>query len=183
MIKGWVQKDFAAFKGKAVKLVRCYSMADSGDGGSTSQGFHSACDDKGPTITIVKTKEGFVFGGAADKSWGSGGHYVASDSAFLFCLNCAGAAMGAAPSQIKQTGMTNYQGTLVHHKSLGPIFGQAPGLRIDTGGASAESSQGKLGYSYSCPAGKYKSEACNNYLAGSGTFVVDDYEVFVVVAV
>ena len=98
-IKGWVQAGFAAFKGKAVKLVRCYSMAQSGDGGK-SQGFHTACDNKGPTVTVVKTTKGWIFGGAADMSWASGNAHVASDSAFLFCVKCAGTNPGAEPSQL-----------------------------------------------------------------------------------
>ena len=33
-VTGWVQSDFAAFKGKTVNLELCYSMAQSGNGGT-----------------------------------------------------------------------------------------------------------------------------------------------------
>ncbi len=31
--------------------------------------FHSHCDRKGPTLTIIKTSEGYIFGGYNDQSW------------------------------------------------------------------------------------------------------------------
>ena len=38
--------------------------------GSASTTFHSRCDNKGPTVTIVRVGE-YVFGGYADVSWTS----------------------------------------------------------------------------------------------------------------
>jgi hypothetical protein len=35
--------------------------------------FHELCDDKGPTITIFKSKAARVFGGFTQESWSSGG--------------------------------------------------------------------------------------------------------------
>jgi hypothetical protein len=37
--------------------------------GFTSQMFHQKCDDQGSTLVIVKSKEGFVFGGFTSVSW------------------------------------------------------------------------------------------------------------------
>ena len=34
-----------------------------------SSGFHRCCDDKGSTLIIAKTKEGYIFGGATSQSW------------------------------------------------------------------------------------------------------------------
>lgn len=33
--------------------------------------FHQNCDNKGPTIIIIKSKEGWIFGGYISKSWRS----------------------------------------------------------------------------------------------------------------
>ena len=181
-IKGWVQTDFAAFKGRTVKLVRCYSMAQSGGKGS-AQGFHAACDNKGPTVVVVKTTKGWIFGGAADKSWTSGASWAMSDSAFLFCVKCAGAGTGAVPSQLKLTGKSNQYG--MYHDSLyGPTFGGGSDLRIGTtpGGTSMKSFS-RLAVSYTCPAGQLRSTACDKYLTGSDTFAVADYKVFVIEAI
>jgi len=182
----WVQTDFAEFKGKTVKLERCYSMAESGDAGKVN-GFHSACDNKGPTVTVVKTNEGFIFGGAADKGWASpggwSGSYVASDSAFLFCVNCAGARTGAAPSQLKLTGRNNHR-ALYHSANAGPIFGfdldilvNKPGPNSATGGTNT-AALSSLGYTYTCPDGISAGEACGGYLAGHYEFDNTDVEIF-----
>ena len=190
-LTGWVQNDFAEFKGRAISLVRCYSMAQSSDGGS-AKGFHDACDRKGATVTIVRTKEGHVFGGAADKSWASPStaSYVASDSSFLFCVSCygagwVGAELGAAPSQLKLNGEYNqYDGNALRHNLAdGPTFGGGHDLHIaPSPGGSSTKSHSNLGHAYTCPAGVYGSAACHNYLAGSRAFTVADYEVFVVKA-
>ena len=39
----------------------------------TSKSFHKYCNDQGPTLAIIKSSEGWIFGGYATKSWrGSG---------------------------------------------------------------------------------------------------------------
>ena len=184
-VTGWVQSDFADFRGKAVKLERCYSMAQAwnpagwmAQAGIHPSEFQAGCAGRGPTVTIIKTDKGHIFGGAADKSWASAGGWVASDSAFLFCAKCAGAAPGAAPSQLKLNGKYNQQ-ALCHGTDFGPVFGGSSDLVI---GNTPTASNTNLGYTYTCPAGEFGSTACNNYLAGSLGFTVADYEVFVIKA-
>ena len=41
--------------------------------------FHGKCDDKGATVTIVKTSEGYVFGGYNDQSWAGSGVFKSSN--------------------------------------------------------------------------------------------------------
>ena len=179
-ILAWVAADLPAFKGAAPKLERCYSMAQSGDGGS-AHGFHAACDSKGPTVTVVKTTAGFVFGGVADKSWAGAG-FAASSSAFMFCLSCSGAAKGAPPHQLKLTendrkGRSSTR-ALYRDPRYGPVFGAGTDLKLVSDAGKRESSA-ELGFSYACPAGSYGSTACKNYLAGALHFTLADYEVFV----
>ena len=40
--------------------------------GFAAESFHSKCDDKGPTVTVVQSGS-FVFGGFADAAWSSPG--------------------------------------------------------------------------------------------------------------
>ena len=54
------------------KWVRCYRALD--DGWSAAS-FHQNCDNKGPTITLVKVQE-FVFGGFLDQVWGGKAEYM-----------------------------------------------------------------------------------------------------------
>ena len=187
----WLQ---AAFRTKALTFTRCYSMKESAihhsyrlgksDKG-TASGFHTACDGKGPTVTVVKTTGGAVFGGFADKAWSSPSStiYQKSTTAFLFCLTCGGAtAKPKGAHQLKLTGNRD-EGALIHDKTNGPTFGTGYDLMISSqpGSPTRNShSSSNLGESYAGECGAHGSTACQHYLAGSSTFTVEDYEVFVV---
>jgi len=46
--------------------------------------FHKHCDDKGPTIVIIKTEKDLVFGGYNSQSWNSDEVYYGDNKCFLF---------------------------------------------------------------------------------------------------
>ena len=48
--------------------------------------FHSICDNQGPTIMIIKSNNGEIFGGYTEKSW-TKGKDIFSPESFLFNLN------------------------------------------------------------------------------------------------
>ncbi len=37
--------------------------------GYTAESFHEYCDDKGPTLIVIKSSEGWIFGGYTTQSW------------------------------------------------------------------------------------------------------------------
>ena len=41
----------------------------------TAKSFHKYCDDKGPTLIIIKSSEGWIFGGYTTQSWSGWGIY------------------------------------------------------------------------------------------------------------
>ena len=49
------------------RFVRCWHATTDGWAAST---FHSNCDGKGPTVTIIKV-DNYTFGGYSDVSWSS----------------------------------------------------------------------------------------------------------------
>ena len=51
-------------------FVRCWHAKTDGWAAST---FHSNCDGRGPTVTIIKVNE-YIFGGYTDVSWSGGTH-------------------------------------------------------------------------------------------------------------
>lgn len=57
---------FPAFIRDYVMWKRCYSADQSS--WSTAE-FHSNCDFKGPSLTIIRVRE-YVFGGFVEQSWG-----------------------------------------------------------------------------------------------------------------
>ena len=54
------------------RFVRCWHAKTDGWAAST---FHSNCDGKGPTVTIVQVGS-YIFGGYTDKSWGGMYHFI-----------------------------------------------------------------------------------------------------------
>ena len=56
--------------------------------GFTAQAFHSACDNKGPTLTVIRATNGAVLGGYSHAPWTSQGAYVSQGygNAWLFSL-------------------------------------------------------------------------------------------------
>ena len=55
----------------------------------SSKEFHSICDGKGPTLTVIQSDQGFIFGGYASLSWGIAPRRVPhfDPEAFLFSLS------------------------------------------------------------------------------------------------
>ncbi len=60
------------------------------DHGWNFKDFHSRCDNKGPTISLFKIKDGDVIGGYSTAQWYSvsPGKFVGDSDAMLFNLSC-----------------------------------------------------------------------------------------------
>jgi hypothetical protein len=54
--------------------------------GFEAQAFHTRCNGKSNTITIIKNNLNYVFGGYASSAWNSSGNYIQDRNAFLFSL-------------------------------------------------------------------------------------------------
>ena len=55
--------------------------------GDSIQKFHEKCDNKGPTLTIIKSKNGKRFGGYNPVNWDSSYNYNSHPNTFLFSLD------------------------------------------------------------------------------------------------
>ena len=53
------------------KPVRTKLLYDSRINGDTAKAFHSNCDGKSPTIYIIKSETGYIFGGYLSQPWKS----------------------------------------------------------------------------------------------------------------
>ncbi|XP_048578078.1 uncharacterized protein LOC5504431 [Nematostella vectensis] len=148
--------------------TKCYRTSNQSWSAST---FHSNCDNKGPTVTIVRVGEN-VFGGYTDRFWdNSRPRYKSSEKSFLFTLfNTEGykpakLSLKASPSSVAiDTGSGD-----------GPIFGAGPDLYIGPRAYGQPSSYTRS-LTYELPDG------CNNracaVLAGSYKFNPTEVEVF-----
>ena len=61
-------------------FVRCWRAKTDGWAGST---FHSNCDGKGPTVTIIQVGS-YIFGGYTELSWSSKYHFISKAGFFHF---------------------------------------------------------------------------------------------------
>ena len=55
--------------------------------GWEEEDFHSCCDDKSPTITLFKIKDGDVIGGFTTHQWDSSDRFYEDSGSFLFNLS------------------------------------------------------------------------------------------------
>lgn len=57
--------------------------------GWAARDFHRACDGQGPTVTIIRSTKGYLFGGHLSKSWHSRRQWICDSRASLFTLSNA----------------------------------------------------------------------------------------------
>jgi hypothetical protein len=132
--------------------------------------FHQLCDNQGPTLVLVKSTNGHIFGGVNFISWMSGTGYFASNSGFLFALKDGHHQHDPALFRIMQN--SNY--AIHNQSSYGPTFGGGHDMHICNNSNSTMSSYSNLGHTYTGPS------ASQSTLAGERSFLVADYEVFAV---
>ena len=89
--------------------------------GYSNKVFHEKCDNKGATVTLIKLKNGHIFGGYAATSWESviDGKWKAGPGSFIFTLT-DGKGRNPAKFDLKNQ---NDPYAILCHPSYCPIFG------------------------------------------------------------
>jgi len=156
----WLKKELS-FSSKNIGITPLFVASEDGD--ATSD-FHSACDGKGPTVVIVESTNGNVFGGYSDLSWESSGNYAYSLNTFLFRLR---------PNMQRYDVRADRAGYAIScRSSLGPTFGYGHDIYIAPSALSSTSS-------YTNGGDSYVFSSYPNYELNDGTkhFKVKDYVV------
>ena len=109
--------------------------------GMTSNAFHDKCDNQGPTISLFKNSQGYIFGGFTCVSWTKDGNYHSDSNSFLFTLTNS---QGYSPTKFPISGTGN---SVYHHSNYGPTFGGGHDIYIDTNFKSS-SCYANFPYSY-----------------------------------
>jgi len=142
---------------KKVGKFPIYVASMDGDSGTD---FHDKCDGKGPTVVIVETTTGNVFGGYTSVSWSSQG-WNRDPTSFLFQLR----------PRLSHFALRNRDDgyVLYDHRNFGPAFGRGHDLII---GSRALSSSNSFA--------KGKTYSFIGYTLNDGTqyFQIKDYVVF-----
>ncbi len=147
----------------------------------TAKSFHSKCDGKKNTLTIVKTNTNFVFGGYTSAKWASDRNYKEDSTAFIFSLRRNGV------SQKRKFNIKKPQYAILGLPSYGPIFGSGTGSDINDfyicdSSHTDYGSMANIGNSYECPEGyKFGNKDTSSYLTGSSnrwlTTEIEVYEI------
>ncbi|CAH3166197.1 unnamed protein product [Porites lobata] len=153
---------------------RCWRASVDGWAAST---FHSRCDSKGPTVTIIRVGR-YIFAGCTSISWASGDRYQYDSKAFLFSLVNK---PGWAPVKLSQSGQSSSSRahSIFFRSTYGPTFGGGHDINIKNYASSNSNSYSDLGYTYSPPSGySYTSTFARTFLAGTYSFTPDKVETF-----
>lgn len=138
--------------------------------GWAASNFNSCCDNKGPTVTVIKSGD-CIFGGYTAQSWQSlsTALYKRAPGSFLFSLvNASGLPPTKMPLRDGQEGNAIYC-----NSGTGPTFGAGHDLSISNS-PNSYNCYVSLGNTYQCPAGQNG----NLFLTGNQNFTVQEMEVF-----
>ena len=140
--------------------------------GFTADKFHTNCNNKGPTVTVIKSEHDQIFGGFTSESWGfagstaKGGVNKKDPTAFIYSLS----------KEVKCAHQLN-DNSIRDDPRCGPIFGDNGyhDILIVNNCDKPRSNYCNANSTYKLPAG-----ADDSYLAGSRNFTVKEIEVYAV---
>ncbi len=151
----------------------------------TAESFHEYCDDQGPTLVVIRSIDGWIFGGFTTQSWKATGmlfsfidnvieQYKYDVDAFIFTLKNPHSTL---PTHFKIKSPKEY--AIICSAEYGPLFTSAIyiGNKCNTPGNCFIRNDGMAGY---CCDSMYK---CSLYVNSNmpnepNAFIVDDYEVY-----
>ena len=137
--------------------------------GKMAADFHRRCDGKGNTVSVIKDRYDNVFGGFADKAWGTQPSWVKSEKSFLFSLKSS-----LGDEVVKFPVDTRDQHSLYHQTNYMCAFGNGDLHVLPSPGNSSIS----IGTSYQNPTSAYSLQYCTG---GRPTFKIAEIEVYQVI--
>jgi hypothetical protein len=126
--------------------------------------FHSKCDNQGATVTIIRSVNGYLYGGYTSISWTSRGTYAPDNTAFLFTLTNPN---GIPPTKYPISPGKN---AIYDMPSYGPTFGTGHDLYMDSNNTN--------GYTNFPHAFQDSTGHGNNTFTGNRNTQAADIEVF-----
>ena len=107
----------------SLKLTTLFNAGDSG--WTNVSAFHASCDNKGPTIVLIRTSDGKSYGGYTSVSWVGTGSYQPDGQAFLFrmCPEPGPASRQHIRTEKFQVEPSHKQNAQYSTSSQGPSFG------------------------------------------------------------
>ena len=141
---------------KSNKGILLYRATRDGFG---AKDFHSRCDGKTKTITIIENNLNYVFGGYASESWNSSNRYISDSNAFVFSLRRDG-------KSYNDKFTINMPAFALYGNSVsGPSFGD--GLYVCDKSNIRTGSFTNIGFLFNVSVGCYMDENAKNFLSGN----------------
>jgi hypothetical protein len=141
--------------------------------------FHLKCDNKSPTLTIIKAQDsGFIFGGYTEAAWTSLNGFQVDPNAFIFSLT---------NKEAKPCKMNVIDSNLAIYCDFnhGPIFGgdaenyDCDDLGIGNNTNTYEESYSNLGNNFKHPEYEFMTTEAQSFLARSKCFQLNEIEVYI----
>lgn len=142
--------------------------------GCSAPTFHSKCDGKGMTVTVLSNPSDTVYGGFTSQSWTSAGAYVPDLKAFLFQLKFNGkSSYNQFPIKTEQIANAVYC-----HPGCGPTFGGGHDL-CTFGNGNLTASNGVFTFNGGCTLNNTYNMKGTDYNAfANGNLQVKEMEVY-----
>jgi hypothetical protein len=138
--------------------------------GFLADSFHSKCDNHANTLTLIKTANGFIFGGYTQQLWNASSSMKTDQNAFIFSL------VNKDSNPIKMR--VNIPEKAIACASFdGPTFGRVD-FYISGHSNSNKRSSSNLGSSYQHSTYARGTNEARCFLAGYEYFQVAEIEVF-----
>ena len=141
---------------RKVKMELLYKATRDGD---SSSAFHNKCDGKSPTLTLVKTSNGYRCGGFTNTPWESSRNYKKDNNAFVFSMD----------TRIKYMSTNDY--SIYCYSGYGPTFGGGHDLYLANGFLSTANNYCNCPYTY-------KTVKKSELTGGEYNFKVKECEVY-----
>jgi hypothetical protein len=159
----------ADIRGKSWTLL-CRGSRD----GFRASNFHAKCDGRSPTVTLIESTKGFVFGGFTPVAWESpsSASYKPDNNrkSFLFTLK------SPRGSEARKFGMASTANAIYCNSSYGPTFGNGHDICVADAGNTNRSSYTLLGNGYPNDTGINGAQL----FTGEQSYTVREIEVFAV---
>lgn len=143
--------------------------------GFTAKAFHQLCDNKGPTIALIRDTKGNIFGGFTSLFYNSSCEFVRDPNAFLFSLT----------KKSKHPVKSNSYRSIFMNEEYLMIFGCGDLVISDLCNVNQDEKKqsfSRFGQEYDFgsenPNPPNNPEDILTYLTGGFNFVVDEIEVF-----
>jgi len=139
--------------------------------GFQAQTFHQMCDNRSPTINVIKSQTyGRIFGGYTEQTWNHTGDHKKDEKAFLFSL-----------TYNEKYPVANPGDAIYCNNDYSADFGNGADIYICDSSNTQANSSTYFPSSYKCSKFTTVTEESKAYLSGSYQFKVDEIEVYQIV--